>query len=398
MTVRAPGAWTVAAAAAAAGCLVGAGGVALRAALVPWRIGEFVAVSEASAADSPRAEVTQTAHVFGTIGTGVSGSHRFEIRNVGPRALTLSRGSSSCSCTVSDFEVADGGSPEATKIVLPGASTFVTVRWQGKPPGGPFRQQVTILTDDPRRPEIVLGIEGNVVPTWLAVPDTIALDQLTISSQRQASAAIYTYGPQPPEPRAVVIDGPDAEKLFALMTTPLTADEIAKQPGASGGFRIDIDIKPGLPLGPLRRTITATFTMPDEVVASLVVEGNVSGELGLVGPGWDAARQTLVLGTVSGQVGFKRQLFLTARGPHRDRIQPVVREVVPASLAVTVGQGVPVGSGNVVRFPIDLVILPGARPANHLCSEQGPAGKIVLDTGHPDAPSWSIPVCIAIGP
>lgn len=398
MAVRAPGGWIVAIAAAAAGCLVGGGGAALRAALLPWRIGEFVAVSEKVAADAPRVEVAETVYAFGTIATGVSGSHRFEIRNVGKRALTLSRGASSCSCTVSDFEASAGGSPDATKMVPPGESTFVTVRWQGKPPGGPFHQQVTILTDDPRRPEVVLAIDGNVVPTWMAVPESLALDQLTTSSRRRASTTIYTYGSEPPDVSAVVIDGPDADQFFSLTTTPLASDELAKQPGASGGFRIDLDIKPGLPIGLLRRTITAKFTMPDEVIAHLVVEGNVGSDLGLAGPGWDASRQTLVLGAVSGQAGFKWQLFVTAKGPHRDSVRPVVREVVPAGLQVKVGQGVALGSGNVVRFPVTLEVLPGARPANHLCSDQGPAGKIVFETGHPDAPTWSIPVCIAIGP
>jgi hypothetical protein len=45
-----------------------------------------------------------------------------------------------------------------------------------------------------------------------------------------------------------------------------------------------------------------------------------------------------------------------------------------------------------------VVIPAGSRAANHLCSEQGPAGRIVLDTGHPDSPTLDIPVCVAIGP
>jgi hypothetical protein len=342
--------------------------------------------------------VADTTHRFGTIGTGTSGSHRFEIRNVGKRTLSLSRGSSSCSCTVSDFDVSDGAAADSTKVVPPGESTFVTVKWQGKPPGGPFRQQVTIVTDDPHRPEVVFVVEGTVVPTWLAVPESLALDQLTTSSRRRASTTIFTYGPEPPEVRTISIDGPDADACFAITTTGLSANELTTQPEATGGFRIDVDVKPGLPIGPLRRTLTVTFGMPDEVTVSLPIQGNVSGDLALAGPGWDSARQTLVLGAVSGRNGFKRKLFLTAKGPHRDLVRPVVREVVPESLLVTVGEGAAVGSGNALRFPMDLEVRPGSRPVNHLCSDQGPAGRIVLDTGHPDAPTLSIPVCIAIGP
>jgi hypothetical protein len=71
---------------------------------------------------------------------------------------------------------------------------------------------------------------------------------------------------------------------------------------------------------------------------------------------------------------------------------------VPESLEVTVGEAVPVGSGAVLRIPIEIVIPPGSRGVNHICSEQAPAGRIVLATGHPDSPTLSIPVCVAIGP
>jgi hypothetical protein len=388
----------VAVLAAIVGGMIGAGGVAIQTLIVPWQTGELVPVSDAIPADAPRIEAFETTHQFGTIGTGMTGSHRFEIRNAGGSPLSLTRGSSSCSCTVSDFEATEGSDPDASKRVPPGESTFVTVKWRGKPPGGPFQQQVTVLTDDPRRPEVVFVVEGTVVPTWRAVPDSIAIDQLATSTGRKASTTIYTYGDSPPNVTGIAIDGSDAEQFFALTTAPLPAEDVASQPSATGGFRIDVEIKPGLPIGPLRRTITATFAMPDEVTADVPLEGTVGGDLVIAGPGWDTSRQRLVLGTVSGRSGFRRKIFLLAKGPHRDLVSATVREVVPDSLEVTVGPGAAIGSGGVVRFPIDLVIRPGSRAVNHLCSEQGPAGRIVLDTGHPDSPSLVIPVCVAIGP
>ena len=398
MAVRTPGAWSVAAVAAVAGSLAGIGGSGLRATLMPWQVGDLIRVARDIPLDAPRAEVVETTHSFGTIGTGASGSHRFEIRNTGGGPLSLTRGASSCSCTVSDFEGQESNSPEARKVVPPGESTLVTVQWQGKPPGGPFRQQVTILTDDPRRPEIVFGVEGTVVPTWRAVPESIALPQVATSAGRQALVVIYTYGEAPPVVKETVIDGPEATRFFSLATTALSAEEIATETGATGGFRIELEIKPGLPIGPLRRMITATFTMPEEVRAEVLLEGTVGGDLVLAGPGWDSSRQALLLGTVSGRTGLKRRIFLTAKGPHREKVRPTVLETVPESLEVLIGEGSPVGSGGVVRFPIDIVIPPGSRAANHLCSEQGPAGRIMLETGHPESPSLSIPVCVAIGP
>jgi hypothetical protein len=75
-----------------------------------------------------------------------------------------------------------------------------------------------------------------------------------------------------------------------------------------------------------------------------------------------------------------------------------VEEAVPDVLEVTIGEASPVGSGSVMRIPIDIVIPSGSRAVNHICSEQAPAGRIVLATGHPDSPTLSIPVCVAVGP
>jgi hypothetical protein len=388
----------VAAAALVIGGGVGAGGAALRSTLTPWQIGDLAPLVGEVSPDAPRAEVAETRHVFGTIGTGSSGSHRFAIRNTGGGPLTLTRGSTSCTCTVSDFESAEGGSPDAKKVVPPGEETFVTVEWKGKPPGGPFRQQATILTDDPRRPEVVFVVEGAVVPTWRVVPESLSLARLTASASQQASATVFTYGESPPEVETVTIDHPQASRFFTLAHSPLSPEEIAAETGASGGFRVDLDIKPGLPLGRLRQTITARFRMPEEVTAEIPVEGTVGGDLVLAGPGWDSSRQALMLGTVSGATGLKRRIFLSAKGPHRDSVRPVVEEAVPDVLEVTIGEASPVGSGSVMRIPIDIVIPSGSRAVNHICSEQAPAGRIVLATGHPDSPTLSIPVCVAVGP
>jgi hypothetical protein len=398
MAWQGPKAWLVAVVALVAGSLVGAGGAALRAVVTPWQIGDLAAVESEVPATAPKVEVPESRHAFGTIGTGASGRHRFEIRNVGGGPLTLTRGSTSCSCTVSDFDSAAGGDADARKVVLPGDAAFVTVQWKGKPPGGPFRQQVTILTDDPRRPELVFVVEGAVVPTWRAVPESIALASLSASGGQQASTTIFTFGVEPPVVKSVSIDHPQATEFFSLATAPLSAEEIAAEAGATGGFRIDVAIRPGLPLGRLRQTVTATFTMPDEVTAEVPLEGSVGGDLVLAGPGWDSSRQALLLGTVSGKTGLRTRLFLTAKGPHRDLVRPTVEETVPETLRVTIGAGSPVGSGGVVRIPIDVVIPPGSRSANHICSSQAPPGRIVLRTGHPDSPQFTIPVCVAIGP
>jgi len=398
MRVRGPEAWQVAVFALAVGGAVGVGTAVLDAALRPWQIGGFRPGTTAPDEALPRAEAAATQHAFGTVGTGAKGSHVFTIRNTGRAPLTLTRGASSCSCTIGEIGGAEGKGADARAVVPPGGSAPVTVQWTGKGPGGPFRQQVTILTDDPRRPEIALVVEGTVVPTWKAVPEAVVLPRLSAGSGTSAGVTVFTFGTAAPTVKAAGVEGDAADGAFAVTTAPLTAAALAAETGATGGFRVDVGIKPGLPLGRLRRTITVTFDMDGEVTAGIPLEGDVAGDLVIAGAAWNTTRQSLMLGAVSGKAGLTTQLFITAKGPHAAAVRPVVRETVPGSLAVRVGEPRPVGGGGSLRIPLEIAIAPGSGPVNHLCSESGPPGKIVIETGHPDVPTLTIPVCVSIGP
>jgi hypothetical protein len=395
--MRLPSAWVIAGVAACLGAAVGGGIATLEAATRPWRAGDFSIESRGPRGPAPTVDVPETQFAFGTVGVGAKGSHEFIIRNTGDAPLELTKGATSCTCTVSDFEEKEGGSTGA-KVVQPGGSTKLNVQWRGKGDGGPFRQQASVLTNDPSRPQIAFVVEGTVVPTYKAVPTSITLPKLSTGSSEQATVTIFTFGKAQPTIDALSLTDEKTAQFYSLASATLEPAELAAEAGATGGFRITADIRPGLPIGPLRQTIKAVFRMPEEVTAEIPLEGSVSGDLALAGKAWDSSREALLLGTVSSRTGAESSLFLTVKGPHRADVRPVVREIVPDALKVVVGEGKPVGSGNVIRIPFTITIPPGSTPANHICSEQAPAGKIVLDTGHPESPTLTIPVCIAIVP
>lgn len=392
MPVRLPHPGGVACFALAVGACVGAATAVMQA--PSWQVGDFL--PNARSTDSPRAETTETMHHFGSIEIGGMASHEFTIKNTGRRPLKLTKGTTSCTCTLSDFSGGTGPGGKAGHVVAPGDSARVTVQWKGRGSGGPFRQQAVIFTDDPRRPEIALVVEGLLVPRWNVVPATLALPALTTARRNESLVRIFTYGTAAPSLASLTIDGPEPDRFFTLEASPLTAADVAGETGATGGLLVRVGIGPGLPLGPLRRTITAAVRMPEEVLIDIPVEGVVAGDLAFGGPNWDSSRQTLVLGTVSSRSGLRTQFFLTARGPWRERVRPVVRAVVPPALRVEVGTRSPIGSAPVVRIPITIEVPTGAPVADHLAD--GRLGSIVLDTEHPETPTLTIPVSLAIEP
>jgi len=399
MRLRAPGAWSVAAWALVVGAALGAGAPAIRAAVRPWRLGEFDPAGQVvkEGISVPQIDAPSTQYAFGTMAEGSEESHEFTIRNAGEAPLKITRGATSCSCTVSDFEATEGGDADGEKLLAPGAAAKLRLKWRGKK-GGPFRQQATVFTNDPRRPEMVFVVEGFVVPIWKAEPRSIVLTAISSQGGAKASTRIYTYGKEPPTVAAIGTADPENSQFLSFSTKPLGPEDLAHEQGATGGVAVDVEILAGVPLGPLRKTIEVDLRLPEEVKAEVVVEGTVVGDLALAGPGWDFSRQVLQLGTVSGRNGMHTQLFITAKGAHRDSVRPTVRAVVPGSMQVEVGAGTPVGSGGVVRIPLSISIPAGSPPCNHLGSSQAPAGRIVLDTGHPESPTMTIPVCVAVGP
>lgn len=91
---------------------------------------------------------------------------------------------------------------------------------EGEGAGGPFRQQATILTDDPRRPEVVFVVEGTVVPTWKAVPEAVLLPRVSAAAGERAEVRLFTFGSQPPVVERLVVEHAQAGQFSRLPRRP----------------------------------------------------------------------------------------------------------------------------------------------------------------------------------
>jgi len=393
-------AWLVGLSAGLAGVGFGVGISLLAAAAIPWRAGDYRPGRDATAPAAetgPVAETPETRFSFETIRVGQTDSHEFEIRNAGTEPLEVARGATSCTCTVSDFEESEGGSSEA-RVIAPGAGTRLRVKWRGKGDGGPYRQSATVLTNDPRRPQITFLVEGTVVPSSKAVPDSVTLPRVAGSAAHRMSVRVFTFGAEPPEVESLSVVEETTAEFYSLASAPLTPGEIASETAATGGFRIDVEVRPGLPQGAVHQGIKAVFRMPDEQTLEIPVTGTVAGDFGFAGAAWDNAREAVMLGTVSSRAGLRTNLFVTVKGPHRSAVKLAVREVAPAWLLVEPGEPRPVGDGAVVRIPVSISIPPGSPAASHLGTDVAPTGSVVFDTGHPQMATLTLRVCVTVIP
>jgi hypothetical protein len=82
-------------------------------------------------------------------------------------------------------------------------------------------------------------------------------------------------------------------------------------------------VKPGLPLGQIRQRIRIALDLPGDPVVEVPIEGNVTGDISMVGPrNWDDERGVLSLGEVDQRTGATSKgmfLLLTTASVSRAR-------------------------------------------------------------------------------
>jgi Protein of unknown function (DUF1573) len=376
-------------AAAVTGALIGLGGTIIELGRRPWGP-ENSYLLGGGEATGPQARIVVDAdeYNFGTMEKDAQLSHTFAVTNTGQLPLELTNGGVSCGrCT--EFSI-------AKTPLQPGESTTVEVKWKGLN-GGPFRQSATLNTNDPRRQQINFTINGKVLSTHRISPEELVFSTISVTDSPTADLSIFSYHSTD---LAVVdyelSDAPTAGN-FEISREPMPDDAVHAEPDAKSGVIVHVKVKPGLPLGAIQQKIRLRLNLPEQPVVEVPVGGTVTSDLQILGRNWDAEKGMLYLGTVKSDEGAKADLLLHARGASRHELKPKVREASPKWLKITIGEPTDLGGGELVRVPITVEIPPGSPAENHMGNQQGKLGEILIDTGHPEAPSLRLQVRFAVG-
>lgn len=336
----------------------------------------------------PRVEVPEDTYDFGKIESNSVVRHEFEIRNAGTAPLHLTKGDSSCRCTVLNFEEAE---------LAPGQSLKITLEFDGKDYVGPVTQRATIFTNDLRRPQITFTIKADVVRSIRVVPHEIVFTRLVRTQPAVGEAKIYVFRSQPVQvfqPEFAYQD--ESRQFFDLQLTPLQADELAVEPGAKAGYRLVVRVKPGLPLGPFQQKIRLHTDQKDAPEIEIPLQGRVESDVSIVGAGWDASRGILHVGRVERPKGAERRVMLRLAALPDQKLEFHIEKSVPEFLQAVVEQDRIVQKDVTLLVPIVIRVPPGAGPANYYGNEEPELGRVIIKTNHPDAPEVKILVRFAV--
>jgi hypothetical protein len=350
---------------------------------------------------APKVVVDQLKYDFGTLDLEKSGRREFTVTNEGNAVLKLTKGATTCRCTASDLDRSE---------LQPGESTKITLNWRPTADPGPYEQTADFYTNDPSKPKFTITISGKITSTLRAKPATLTLSRISSQEITHGTLTILSYLEEPLEISNPRFDENDLSKYFELAQTPLSDKEVKANPDAKSGFLLTITVKPGLPQGSFKQTITLTTNNPNKKDLTIPIEGSVGTEVSVVGQGWDTERELLYLGTVKSQEGLSRRLLLVVRGPYRREVRFKVMEPLPVPLKVTLGEMTEVNNGQITQTPLLVEIPKGSSQASYLghaqnvgedvssedISNDENTASIQLETTHPEIPKFCIPVRFAV--
>jgi hypothetical protein len=329
---------------------------------------------------------------FGVIDVNVTGRHEFVVTNAGEQPLTLARGRTTCGCCTC---VCTARLPDPASIA-PGRSEKATLQWVSKAYSGPFRASVTLVTNDPERPEVTLWVVGRLGAAVRAVPPKLGLGRLVPGGSASGAVRVYAYSKEPLQITAWQWVDPTAAKHFEVAVDPLGAEQLREEAGANGGYQVRVTAKPGLSENALRQQVALKTNVPSVPVVTIPLEETVGSEVAVAGPGWDAASGVLSLGTTrQGQAG-SWSVFLLVRGPLAERLKAKLVRVAPEWLKVELGESKPTADPSVRQVPLTVRIPAASAQAVSLGPEEASLGRIVLETSHPDVPRLHIRVRLTV--
>ncbi|GEM_PF-332861 len=348
--------------------------------------------AEPDVSRGPRLVLRQEDHDFGKLETDGGGQHAFVFTNAGDQPLKLERGKETCGCCtcVCETKLPDGGA------IGPNESAAVTLSWTIKRFTGAYHQSSTILTNDPRRPEVMLAVVGRIVPVVRALPGQFVFSSPLVGATAWSEVRVYGYRSPPLKITDCRLSDPASAAFFETAISPLSAEEVAQEPDAVNGFLLRVTLKPGLPLGPFRQDVVLATDVESKPKLEISIQGQIAHPVSVAGPGWDSRAGVLKFPPVAGQAGAQRNLLLLVRGPHCQATTFRLVRVAPKCLAVELGPTKASPDGQSARTPLIVRIPAGSPPGTCPGLPAGEAGQIVIGTSHPQQPQLRLLVSFTV--
>ena len=313
---------------------------------------------------------------FGNTSVHTSGKHAFSLKNVGEGNLKIKPGTTSCQCTVVEFDPTLQGENVKGEIVLkPGESTEINVGWTPKS-AGKFSQQVTIQTNDPVQPEVVFAITGNAYPPLVTMPEQPVYDVPSVDNEKPLTMYLAVSSFDEPSFKITEMRS-TTPSLITASHTPLSENEL-KELKWKTGYKVEIVLHPTTELGSFNDMLIIKTDHSGENELQVPIRGRRTGAI--------SAIPEVIRFSANQEKGGQNVSLLMVRG-HEGTTFEVQDK--PQHVNVRIEAADPSPGEKVQKFKVFTDVAPGT-PADVI------RGDIVLKTSHPKVSVVKIPVQIPV--
>ena len=249
--------------------------------------------------------------------------HTFILKNEGDLSLEIRQVRPSCGCTVANI---------SQNTIPPGGQAEVTTRLSLRGRQGPQHKTISVESNDPKQPTLVLTLEGTAIEEMRVQPNQLFFGRITTDSSVTGAVEITVQGTN-----AVKVTRTESN------TSNLTATTESSPDGKF--FRVSVSTQPPLPRGTLRGNVHIETDHPKYPAMDIAVSAFVVGDITF-------APEEL---PVVEQAGQPASRYILVRSETGKKFQIVTVEVPLPSMAYKIQ---PVEAGG---YQVELSNIPSTR-------------------------------------
>ncbi|HEV8003842.1 MAG TPA: DUF1573 domain-containing protein [Planctomycetaceae bacterium] len=229
-----------------------------------------------------------TSHNFGVVARGAEVSHKFHVKNLYKEDVQISNVSTTCGCTAPQFDQTPVKTGEETIVTI----TMDTNRFQHQK-----NSTVTVTFAQPRYATVSIPVEVYIRSDVVLTPGSINFGAVAAGTKTDRTVEI-AYAGRPDWKILKVVTGDPNVQANVVQT--------ARDNVGSVGYRLDVSLLPGTPIGNLRKQMTLVTDDATGSEIPVLVQARVEGDvtvtpsvvqLGTVGPGVETTKTVLLRGS-----------------------------------------------------------------------------------------------------
>jgi hypothetical protein len=290
----------------------------------------------------------------------------------------LSKGPSTCSCTIANFS-----NDKKFFTLAPGAKTEITLEWETREFDGPIEKSATInIVNDPDRSEVKFTVEGTVRPALAVQPKDRSISFGEIPNDQKQAGKIALASADKADFKILSLTSTRPDEI-SLKATPLS-DEDRKGlewTTMTGGYRVDVELVPSKSLGSFSEEVILTTDHPTVKEVRFTLGGRRVGPITVI-------PETARLHNVSPEEGATTSVIISVRNAPDTTFEVVQK---PESLKVDVvpSEVLNGAAAKVRRYKLNVTVPPGS-------PEGVISDPIILKSNHPQVERITVPVDVTV--